>query len=326
MSRKPTILIADDDRDFADSIARRCDSLGLEVWVRYDATEAITLAAQRRPDVICLDVNMPSGSGLSVCELIVKHDKLADVPVIMLTGNKDAETIRRCHQMAAYYVLKRPGVWDDLESLVRELVVLGEPRDSLRGVVGESASRDPIPAVIPSSGPRVLRTDRPPNQPTQRLVDAVFSLLGADKESFAEKAKRDPEQPPWILMIEDDRDYSWATKMRLESQGVAVVRAFDGTEGVRAAFSYQADLILLDFELPNGQGDYVLGQLKENPKTRDIPVIMATGCKSRGLEQRLLGMGAAAFFKKPLDMAALLDEMAKYIAVIPMEAQACVES
>ena len=56
--------------------------------------------------MICLDVNMPGGSGLSACEMISQDEDLAGIPVIILTGCYDEETIRRCHKMSAYYVLK----------------------------------------------------------------------------------------------------------------------------------------------------------------------------------------------------------------------------
>jgi len=76
---------------------------------------------------------------------------------------------------------------------------------------------------------------------------------------------------PWVLCIDDDSDFSFGLKQRLAEYGVDVLRAFDGMEGYRYAFSSQAQLILLDYEMPNGNGEYVLRRLKENPVTQDIP-------------------------------------------------------
>ena len=70
-----------------------------------------------------------------------------------------------------------------------------------------------------------------------------------------------------------------------------------------------ADAIILDFNLPNGQGDYVLKRLKKNAMTRDIPVIVLTGVKDQTLEQKMLGMGAAKFLSKPLVFDDLLEEL-----------------
>jgi DNA-binding response OmpR family regulator len=118
------------------------------------------------------------------------------------------------------------------------------------------------------------------------------------------------------LCIDDDEDYSLAMKMRLESHGIATVRAFEGTAGFRSLFRTQTDLILLDYELPDGRGDYILGRLKNNAATRDIPVIVVTGRSDRALERQLLAMGAASFVTKPPDFEMLLQEMAKHIPVL----------
>lgn len=118
------ILIADDDRDLACALALRCEGLGIATRVAHDAMTALTLVHAERPDLICLDVNMPGGSGLSACEMISQNEDLAGIPVIILTGCYDEETIRRCHKMCAYYVLKCPDIWGRMKPLVRELLGL----------------------------------------------------------------------------------------------------------------------------------------------------------------------------------------------------------
>ena len=91
-------------------------------------------------------------------------------------------------------------------------------------------------------------------------------------------------------------------------------------EGYRFAFARPADLILLDFEMPNGQGDYILGKLKGNPITKDIPVIVITGRKDRALQRKMMSMGAAGFMHKPPDFKELLKELRKHIDVLPQPA------
>ncbi len=118
------VLIADDEPDLARALALRCEQLGLDTYVVHDAMSALTMAHDENPDLICLDVNMPGGNGLSACEMISQSEDLADIPVIILTGCYDEETIRRCHNMCAYYVLKCPDVWHRMEPLVHELLEL----------------------------------------------------------------------------------------------------------------------------------------------------------------------------------------------------------
>lgn len=124
MTKPKRILIADDDKALVRILDIRCRQLGLQTILAHDAMNALLLSRQQRPDVICLDVNMPLGNGLSVCEMLAGDAAMASIPVIVLTGRTDKETIVRCHSMCAYYVLKSTDVWQQLLSVLRELLDL----------------------------------------------------------------------------------------------------------------------------------------------------------------------------------------------------------
>jgi len=80
------------------------------------------MAHDLAPDLMILDINMPAGNGLSVCEMLATDPGSSAIPVIILTGRNDPDTIRRCHDMLAYYVLKCPDVWRRVEPVVFELM------------------------------------------------------------------------------------------------------------------------------------------------------------------------------------------------------------
>jgi len=120
----------------------RFRQLGCEVVVAHDAVAALNLAQVAHPDLVCLDVGMPAGSGLSVCEMLLAHQELSEVPVIMLTGRSDEETIRRCHNMCAYYVLKSDDVWKRIESIALELLdIVPSERNESGNRASANASR-----------------------------------------------------------------------------------------------------------------------------------------------------------------------------------------
>jgi DNA-binding response OmpR family regulator len=123
--------------------------------------------------------------------------------------------------------------------------------------------------------------------------------------------------PPWVLHIEDDEEFSAVVKLRLEAHGVAVVRAANGVEGYTTAFMQEADAILLDYEVPGAEGDYILRRLKDNPVTKDIPVIVLTGRRDQALVRQMLNLGAERCFTKPVDFDALLTELRRHIDVLP---------
>ncbi|HET6323649.1 MAG TPA: response regulator [Planctomycetaceae bacterium] len=129
-----TVLIADDDRELLDAIALRCRRLGLRVFCAHDAFTALSLVKSEMPDMVCLDVEMPAGNGLSVCEMLTSDEACRSIPVAIMTGRTDPDTIIRCHNMCAYYIEKCPDVWTRLEPLLIE--ILGLPNES-----GESACR-----------------------------------------------------------------------------------------------------------------------------------------------------------------------------------------
>lgn len=112
---------------------------------------------------------------------------------------------------------------------------------------------------------------------------------------------------PWILCIDDDEDFSSALKLRLQSQGYDVVRAFSSETGYRCAFELDPEAILLDLNMPNGSGEELLSQLHFHPETAHIPVMVVTGMNEPGLEKRLLDAGAHSFFRKPISHTSLID-------------------
>ncbi len=321
------ILIADDDRDLAASLALHCKNLGLTPHTTHDAMAAVQAIDALSPDVVILDVNMPGGNGLAVCELMFSGERLRNTPVIMLTGETDHDTVRRCHEMCAYYVLKCPDVWQRIEPLLKEL--LGEndspsqatDRGTVRLAAGDIADAE---TNAPPSAPSRVTPSRTSGDNV--LVDAVFAalapgdLIAPDENAQSASADVDfsdelGESAPWVLCIDDDPDLSHSIQLRLREHGIAVRRAFAGMEGYRRAFVEPAQAIILDFEMPNGNGDYVLRRLKENPVTRDIPVIVLTGRREKSIERLMYNLGAAAFLTKPYVWNQLWTELCHHIDV-----------
>ena len=88
--------------------------------------------------------------------------------------------------------------------------------------------------------------------------------------------------------------------------GWSLVHAGQGGLGIELARAHQPDLILLDLHLPDGFGLGVLVQLKSDPATADIPVVVLSADASTHQEQRLLQAGAFEYQTKPLDVRAVL--------------------
>jgi len=115
-----------------------------------------------------------------------------------------------------------------------------------------------------------------------------------------------------ILIIDDEQSYLELTKVMLEREGYGVVVAESGEEGIKKAEEEAPDLIFLDIMMPGMSGMETLHALRNNSRTRAIPVIMAT---AKGDTQTMLETeraGAADYIIKPYDAKELLDIISIY--------------
>jgi CheY-like chemotaxis protein len=100
-----------------------------------------------------------------------------------------------------------------------------------------------------------------------------------------------------ILLVEDSKFLRIATERALTRAGYEMSSAADGEEALRVAREKLPDLILLDMLLPKISGPEVLAELKKDPLTRMIPVVVVTGMSQKNAE-RLEKDGAAGFLEK----------------------------
>lgn len=106
-----------------------------------------------------------------------------------------------------------------------------------------------------------------------------------------------------VLIIDDDSILREMLSIRLgKVDGHNVLLAGSGAEGLKMARRSHPNLVLLDWMMPEMSGLEVLGRLKRENRTKDIPVYMLTG-KSlvRDVEKTLAG-GADGYFTKPFDL------------------------
>jgi CheY-like chemotaxis protein len=80
----------------------------------------------------------------------------------------------------------------------------------------------------------------------------------------------------YILVVDDDPDLVETVAMMLESKGCDVGMAYDGIEGEESIKARRPDLIILDIMMPRKDGYVLCDELKANPDTRDIPVVLLT--------------------------------------------------
>jgi PAS domain S-box-containing protein len=117
-----------------------------------------------------------------------------------------------------------------------------------------------------------------------------------------------------VLYIEDNvSNLRLAERILERLAAVELIEAMQGSLGLTLARDRRPDLIILDLQLPDMQGEEVLGRLKADPRTRDIPVVVLTADASKGTAERLMRLGASEFVSKPLDVRRFLAVVQPYI-------------
>lgn len=101
-----------------------------------------------------------------------------------------------------------------------------------------------------------------------------------------------------ILMIDDDK-VSLATAKNVLSSDYKMISVLDGTQGLKYLENNEADLILLDINMPGLNGFEVFKEIKNNPKNADIPVIFLTSDNDADTETKCFEYGAMDFISKP---------------------------
>jgi two-component system cell cycle response regulator DivK len=115
-----------------------------------------------------------------------------------------------------------------------------------------------------------------------------------------------------VLVVDDDRDGREMYTATLAGSGFRVEEAADGFEAVDKSYKLRPDLILMDLLMPRLDGWEVIGWLKSNRNTRDIPIVAVTGAHA---EQRDLARqaGVQSVLVKPCSPDRLLEEIRRVL-------------
>jgi diguanylate cyclase (GGDEF)-like protein len=110
MRQNPTIrlLIVDDDLLVRTMAAESLKAVGFEVSEAGDGPSGLAQIEKCRPDLLLLDVIMPGMDGYAVCRALRESPRLARIPVIMLTGLDDTESIERAYESGATDFITKP--------------------------------------------------------------------------------------------------------------------------------------------------------------------------------------------------------------------------
>jgi len=136
------------------------------------------------------------------------------------------------------------------------------------------------------------------------IVSLFCFVMGAKKVLSCKENKKSFQKS--ILIIDDDESIIKTVRAILISQGYSVLAASSGENGLKIAQNQKPDLILLDVILPGVKGRDVCKQLKEDVKTKNIPVVFLTSKDSEDDIQAEKEVGGEGHLTKPVDAKMLI--------------------
>jgi two-component system, cell cycle response regulator DivK len=117
-----------------------------------------------------------------------------------------------------------------------------------------------------------------------------------------------------ILYVEDNEFNRKIVRQLLARTTYRLTEAMDGEEGVASALAAPPDLVLMDIQLPKMSGLDATRQLRGDPRTAAVPIIVVTSFALSGDEQKATAAGATAYLAKPYSPRELL---AKIREIVP---------
>ena len=119
-----------------------------------------------------------------------------------------------------------------------------------------------------------------------------------------------------VLVVDDDARNVFAITSTLEQQGITVLRAPDGRQGISALLADDGvDLILMDVMMPEMDGHATMAVIRDMPRFAGLPIIAVTARAMQGDRQKSLDAGASDYVTKPVDTEELLTCMERWLAV-----------
>jgi CheY-like chemotaxis protein len=112
-----------------------------------------------------------------------------------------------------------------------------------------------------------------------------------------------------IFCVEDNADNLMMLQRRLTRRGFEVTISMNGAECVDWAKTLQPDVIVMDLNLPGVDGWEATRRLKNQPETKDIPIIVLTADPKKKSREKALAAGCDEFELKPIDFEGLIGKI-----------------
>jgi len=141
------------------------------------------------------------------------------------------------------------------------------------------------------------------------VIQETSKATARDLDARIPSAAEQPRSavPRTLLYIEDNlSNLRLVERILARRPEVKLISAMQGSLGIELARQHQPDLVLVDLHLPDIQGDEILRQLRSDPRTEKLPIVIISADATSTEVQRLRAAGASDYLTKPIDMRKFL--------------------
>jgi sigma-B regulation protein RsbU (phosphoserine phosphatase) len=160
--RPVTILIVDDDTVSVVLLTGLLQREGFSTICVADGAEGISLATHLRPDLILLDVKLPTGHGPSICGILKKEPATAEIPILFISGDTDTATKVECFDAGGQDYITKPYETREVLARIRTHLRLGQTQKALAGLLAHTIQNI-------AQAQQVLQPYRPQDMPAARF-------------------------------------------------------------------------------------------------------------------------------------------------------------
>ena len=136
---------------------------------------------------------------------------------------------------------------------------------------------------------------------TRTFMNEIFCFIRSKDEQDIEPKKQEIDYKPRILVVDDEPNNVKLISAMLFKEHFDIITAYDGKAALDIVNSRKIDLILMDIMMPEIDGYQVTQLVKQNPQTKDIPIILVTALQSEHDKKLGFDAGADEFLTKPIN-------------------------
>jgi two-component system cell cycle sensor histidine kinase/response regulator CckA len=189
------VLVADDDLTVRMLVRASLEPAGFKVEELADGIQVISSLNHIRPDIILLDVMMPEMDGFEVCAALQRLPEEEQIPVVMMTGLDDFDSINRAYEIGATDFITKPINWANLPHRIHYILRAKQAFEGVRRLAHEMAIMAEIGQIISST----LHIDAV----YENFAKAVAKLIPFDRISInIINPKENTITPTYILGLE----------------------------------------------------------------------------------------------------------------------------